>query len=382
MRIALVHNRYRSAGGEERHVDLLEDWLLTAGVEVRRFEIRSPTKVSPLERLKLGATLTYRPAGAHCIRHFLRRERPDLVHFHNIFPLLTPAAVREARHHGTPVVLTVHNYRFACPAGTLLRNGQIHEDCIEGSSLLCGLRNARGVWTESIAYGIALEIQRRTRMLQRWVDAYVTPSRFAALMLARAGYPKDRIHTISHGTPIAETPSRPGSYALYAGRLSPEKGTHTLIAASRLAPDVPLVVAGDGVLAPLLRAAAGAEIAYVGRVDHGKVDELMRLAAFTVIPSECYENQPYGALESMAVGTPLLASRLGGLAEIIEDGVNGVLVPPGDPTALADAMRDIWMDRSRVSEMGRRAWTDALERFAPRTHIERLVSLYQGLLSN
>lgn len=110
------------------------------------------------------------------------------MHFHNIFPLLTPAAMREARRHGARVVLTIHNYRFACPAGTLLRNGHIHEDCIEGSSLLCGLKNSRGVWSESVAYGIALEVQRRLRLFHRWVDAFLAPSKFVAVLIVRAGY--------------------------------------------------------------------------------------------------------------------------------------------------------------------------------------------------
>ena len=173
----------------------------------------------------------------------------------------------------------------------------------------------------------------------------------------------------------------PGDYALYAGRLSPEKGTRTLVAASRLAPGVPLIVAGDGPLAPLVDGRADDSVSYLGHVDQAKVAELMRGALFTVMPSECYEGQPYGALESMAVGTPLVASRLGGLAEIVEDGVTGVLVPPGDPAALAAAMRDIWADKRRASEMGVQAWIHAREHFAPETQIERLVLLYERLLS-
>ena len=145
MRVVIAHNRYRSVGGEEHHVDLLVEWLLEAGLEVRRFEVASPTEASIGERLKVGATLTYRPAGARLMRGILAREKPDIVHFHNVFPLLTPAAMHEAHRYGAAVVLTVHNYRFACPSGTLLRNGRVHEDCIEGSSLLCGLRNSRSV---------------------------------------------------------------------------------------------------------------------------------------------------------------------------------------------------------------------------------------------
>ena len=331
MRVLLVHNRYRTSGGEERHIDLLEEWLPQAGVDVRRFEVASPDDPSLLERVSMGLTLTYRPAGARLLREVLIREKPDVVHFHNVFPLLTPAAMREASRHGMPVVLTVHNFRFACPAGTLLRNGRIHEDCVEGSSLLCGLRNSRGVWSESIAYGIALEAQRRLRLPHRWVDAYVAPSNFLAVMLARAGYPSDRIHTIYHGTPIEDAPTPVGDYALYAGRLSEEKGVETLVAASRLAPRVPLVVAGAGPLEPLVRGAADGSVRYLGRVEPSEINRLIRDARFTLMPSCWYEGLPFGALESMAAGRAVVASRLGGLAEIVDDGITGLLVPPRDP---------------------------------------------------
>ena len=241
MRVLLAHNRYRAAGGEERHVQLLETSLREVGIEVARFDVTSPDRTSFVNRVGLGLTLTYRPEGARLLREVLFRQRPTVVHFHNFLPLLTPAAMREARRHGARVVLTVHNYRFACPAGTLLRDGRIHEDCIDGSSLLCGLRNSRGVWSESIAYGLAIEAQRRLRLLHRWVDAYIAPSEFVARMLVRAGYPGERVHVIHHGTPIDKTVTAPGDYALYAGRLSSEKGIEMLIAASALAPRVPLI---------------------------------------------------------------------------------------------------------------------------------------------
>ncbi len=381
MRVLLVHNRYRTAGGEERHIDLLEEWLPQAGVEVRRFEVASPDDASLLERVRLGLTLTYRPAGARLLREVLVRETPDIVHFHNVLPLLTPAAMREARRRGARVVLTIHNHRFACPAGTLLRNGHIHEDCIEGSSLLCGLRNSRGVWSESIAYGMALEVQRRLRLPHRWVDAYVAPSNFVAAMLARAGYPRDRIHTIAHGTPIADSLSPIGDYALYAGRLSKEKGVEVLLAASRLAPRVPLVIAGDGPLAPLVSTAADGTISYLGRVEPEKAAELARDSRFTIAPSCCFEVQPFSVLESMAVGRPVVASRLGGLAEIVDDGVNGVLVAPQDPGALATAMEELWTDRNRTAELGVSAWAYARAHFSPGEQAARLAELYARLLA-
>jgi glycosyltransferase involved in cell wall biosynthesis len=380
VRVLLVHNRYRTAGGEERHIDLLEQSLPLAGVGVRRFEVASPVDASLVERLRIGLTLAYRPTGAKLLREILGRERTEIVHFHNIFPLLTPAALREARRHGARVVQTIHNYRFACPGGTLLRNGRIHEDCVEGSSLLCGLRNARGVWSESIAYGIALEAQRRLRLPHRWIDAYVAPSNFVARMLARAGYPTDRIHTIHHGTPIDKTLTPPGDFALYAGRLSEEKGIETLVEASRRVPHVPVVIAGDGPLASLVRSAVNGSVKYLGQLEVEHVARLRREARFTIAPSHCFEVQPFGVLESMAVGRPVIASRLGALAEFIDEGVSGVLVPPNDSAALAAAMEDLWSDQTRASEMGRGAWEYAREHFSPREQARRLTGLYERLV--
>jgi glycosyltransferase involved in cell wall biosynthesis len=382
VRVLLVHNRYRVSGGEERHIDLLEEWLSRTGVDVRRFEVSSTDDVPVRARLKLGLTLTYRPAGARLMRGVLARERPDVVHFHNILPLLTPAALRAAQQYGSCVVLTIHNYRFACPAGTLLRNGRIHDDCIDGSSLLCGLRNPRGVWSESIAYGMALELQRRLRLTNRWVDAYVTPSAFVTAMLTRAGFSRDRIHTIHHGTPIDDAVTPVGDIVFYAGRLTYEKGIDTLLAASQLAPHVPLVIAGEGPLASVVEAAAGGTISYVGQITPASVAQLTRESRFTIAPSRFFESLCYSAIESMAHGRAVVASRLGALSEIVADGQTGVLVPPGDPVALASAMATLWSNRDRAARMGLNAWRQAQEQFSPLVQTRRLAELYERVLAS
>ena len=123
------------------------------------------------------------------------------------------------------MVLTAHNYRFACPGGTLLRGGRIHEDCVEGSSLACALRDPRGAPAESVAYGAALEIHRRLGFLERWVDAFIAPSAFLGRMLVRAGIPEQRVHVIPCGLPFFEQATQPCNYAVYAGRLSEERAS-------------------------------------------------------------------------------------------------------------------------------------------------------------
>jgi glycosyltransferase involved in cell wall biosynthesis len=382
MRVLLAHNRYRSPGGEERHVELLLDSLAKAGVEARLFEVTSPPDPSLKQRVELGLGLTYRPSGARRIRRVLLDWRPDIVHFHNVFPVLTPAAMREAKRAGAAVALTIHNYRFACPGGTLLRRGEIHEDCIDGSSLLCGLRNPRGVWHESVAYGVAIELHRRLRFLHRWVDAFVAPGSFVIDLLVRAGYPRDRIHVIRPAMPSVAAAATKERFALYVGRLSPEKGVRTLLRASALAPEIRLVMVSTGPLADEVRAAAErGSIEYRGYVSDEEVKRLRARALYTVVPSECYEVAPLGVLESFAAGTAVVASDLGGMAEVIRDGVSGLLVPPKDPAALGAAIRTLWNEPEQAERMGAEALAFAKAELEVANQATKMIALYESIKS-
>lgn len=380
VRVLIAHNRYRANGGEERHVELLDRGLREAGVEVRRFERDScELEGSAARRAAAGLALAYRPGGGG-IRRSLRELRPDVVHFHNIWPLLTPSALRAAKRSGAAVVLTVHNYRFACPGGTLWRDGRVHDECIDGSSLRCGLRNPRSDLAESLAYGAALELQRRTGMLRRWVDAFVAPSRFVAGMLVRSGIPQTRVHVIPYGIPLRrKAPPQGRRFALFAGRLVPEKGVETLLAAARLCPEVPVAIAGEGPLAPSVRAADGGNVTHLGQLGRAGISEALAEAAFTLVPSEWYDNLPFAALESLGAGRGVVASEIGGLPEIVDDGATGLLVRPGSPSALAAALRTLWDDRERAAAMGLRARASAERRFSLRSQTRAVLELYARL---
>jgi glycosyltransferase involved in cell wall biosynthesis len=378
MRVLVAHNRYRLPGGEERHVELLEQGLNAAGVDVCRFERDSAELLgSPLKQFGTGLTMAYRPGGGGIARA-IKEWSPSVVHFHNIWPQLTPSAMRIAKQSGAVVVLTAHNFRFACPGGTLLRSGAVHDDCIEGSSLACALRDPRGALSESLAYGVALEVHRRFRFLARWVDAFVAPSAFMAEMLARAGLPESRVHICPSGVPIgAISTASSGTSALYAGRLSEEKGVRTFLEAARLAPDVALAGAGSGPLESLVQAGP---VTYLGRLEPSRLREALGAASYTIVPSECYENFPFAALESFAAGKPVIASRIGGLPEIVEDGVTGLLIPPRSPRALADAMSHFSARPDLTREMGMNALRRARSRFSLERQVDDLIALYGSLL--
>jgi glycosyltransferase involved in cell wall biosynthesis len=381
VRVLVAHNRYRTPGGEERHVDLLVRSLRDLGHDV---QLHQPTSDDVgdrfRDRARIGVTLTYRPKGGRGISSAIERWHPEVVHFHNLFPLLTPAALRAAQRSGAKVVVTAHNFRFFCPSGLLLRNGVVHEDCIEGSSLLCGLRNARGSWIESASYGIAIEIQRRLRLLSRWTDAFIALSRFSARLLMRSGVLGRLPVVIPNATTVRAQTSSTREFALFAGRLSAEKGVQTLLESCRLAPEVPVVVAGDGPSARDVRRTAPAHVRFVGQISRTELDQLRAASAFAVVPSTCYESAPYAVLETMAAARPVVASAIGGIPEIVGDGADGLLVPPGDARALATAMTLLWRDAALCRRLGARAAATIASRFSLAQQARSTVELYESLV--
>lgn len=383
MRVLIAHNRYRQPGGEERHVDLLEQGLREAGVEVRRFE-RDSTELerSLARRFAAGVGLAYRPGGGG-ISAALKSWKPDVVHFHNIWPLMTPAAMRIARNTGAAVVLTLHNYRFACPGGTCpssdqpVRDGRLPTDCIRGSAIRCALRrNARDSHLERCAYGVAVEAQRRLHLIDRWTDALVAPSSFVKTMVGIAGLPTERVRVIPYGVPLSNARPGSGRFALFAGRLTEAKGVRTLMAAARMAHDVPIVVAGEG---PLASEVSGENVTFAGRLDREGMTSALSDAAFVVVPSEWHENFPYSVLEALAAGRPVIATKAGGLPEMVVDGETGLLVPPRSPAELAWAMQRLWRDRDLAVSLGAKALRRAGERYSLAGHIDETLSLYESI---
>ena len=381
MRVLIAHNRYRSKGGEDRNVELLVDGLDQHGVDVRLLELSSAELPTVLSRLAAGLGMAYRPSSARAVRTRTAAWKPDVVHVHNLLPLLSPSVLRESKRLGAAVVLTVHNYRLVCPAGTLLRRGRVHDDCVRGSSFLCGVRGARSNYAESLLYGAVIELHRRLRLVDRWVDRYVTPSTYVRNVLTASGLVRcsaERISVVPNGVPIPDRMANRRDHGLFAGRLSAEKGLGTLVAAAALVPDVPLVVAGDGPLAGAVDAASLPNLRRVGHLSQAELEELRGSAAFTVIPSECPDSQPYAALESLASGVPLVATRMGGLAELAGD-ADSLLVDAKDAPALAAAMEHAWRLARSEPAWGEDARRVATERFSLERHVSSILAVYEEL---
>jgi len=367
--ILLLHNRYRVPGGEERAVEDLA-WLIRTelGDEVAVLERDS----AALGRRRAALGLLRGGLTPDDVAAAVRRTRARVVHAHNVQPSLGWRALAAARSAGARVVLHLHNYRLVCAVGTCFTRG---EDCTRchGRNTLPGVRlNCRGgSRPEAVAYGAGLALWQRR--LAGSADAFVVPSASALRRLEQLGARLEpRAHVIPSVQRSFADRSRAdrGEYALYAGRLAAEKGVADAIAACRLA-HVPLVIVGEGPDEARLRAAAGDAVRFTGRVDPAELAALRAAAGLALVPSRYEEILPLAALEAMAAGLPVMASRAGGLAELVP--AQG-LHPPGDVFAMADRITALW----RNAAAGEAALAVARERTAPAVVAAALRAVYEA----
>jgi glycosyltransferase involved in cell wall biosynthesis len=363
--------------------------LLTQhGVEVDLFTRHSADieRGSVWQKLMTPVHFLYSWPARRDMARRLALQRPDVAHAHNVQPLISPSIFPVLRRAGVPVVMTVHNYRLLCPS-QLLRHGTLCERCCRGNYWHGILHNCRGHRLESLVYGLVTSCHRRWRLFERYIDCFITPSEFVRQKLIQYGFPAERLVRIPHYVegPQDLPPDGPGSYVLYFGRLSPEKGLFTLLEAMSRLPPIPLKIAGEGPLrGPLEQFATSRGLKQIEFLGYVRGDQYVRTlteARLCVMPSECFENFPYAALESLVHAKPVIASNIGGLPEIVEDGVNGYLYPPRNASALADRIQVLWDAPDLAVAFGQRGREKVIQEFDKETHFQRLVNLYDFLLA-
>ncbi len=383
MRVLLAHNFYRSSApsGEDEVVRSEHRLLAENGIEVIPF-MRFNDALAAGARGAIEAALSnaWSFASLGALRKLIAEQQPDVAHFHNTFPQISPAAYLACREAGVPVVQTLHNYRMFCANGLLNRGGEPCERCV-GSNPLPALAHAcyRGsrVATAGMLLGGLLHRARRT--YQTEVVRYIVLTEFARRKFIAHGLAAERI--VVRGNSLPYDPGAgagAGGYALYAGRLTAEKGVSTLVRAWKALPDIPLRIAGDGELrATLEREAAGLPIEFLGRIPAERVIEQMQGADMLVVPSECYEGFPRVVVEAFATGTPIIAADLGGLRELVDERA-GIRFPSGDAHALAGAVTQLWRDPARRDHL-RQANRRRFEReYSPANALASLVSVYRA----
>ena len=375
MRVLVVHNRYRFQGGEERSVELQLDAMRRASVPHALLERRS----SEVSRPAAALALLRGGRDEDDVRAAARELEADVAHVHNMLPLLGPRALEAAGASGAAVILQLHNLRLFCAIGVAARDGGPCFRCHHRNTLPGLVLNCRGSVPEAAVYAAALAGHQPA--VFDAVDRFVVPSAYAAGQAAKLGVPAGRIDVVPHYLPAEAFADRSraadGGYALVAARLAPEKGVDTAIEAAALA-EIPLRVAGDGPSARELSAFAevnGAPVDFTGRLDRAGLDRELAGAAMLLMPSRYHEFAGYAALEAMAAGVPVIASRLGALPELAGE---EHCLPAGDPHALAARMRMLWQDPARRAREGDALIKRARANHSEQRYLERLLAVYAG----
>jgi glycosyltransferase involved in cell wall biosynthesis len=382
LKILLLHNYYLQPGGEDvvfaNEAGLLESY----GHTVIRYRMHNQ-QVSQTGALGLLSKTVWNRDTHSEIRNLIREHNIDVCHCHNTFPLISPSVYYAARKEGVPVVQTLHNYRLLCPKAVLYREGRVCEDCV-------GAVPWRAVWhacyrdsrPASAVSALMLTAHRAAGTWRNAVDVYIALTEFCRAKWVETGLPADRV--VVKPNFLLDDPGMGdgrGGYALFAGRLTEEKGVRTLLEAwKRLTRPVALKIAGSGPLAGEAAAAAEANpaIEYLGSVDRDRMKGLMSNAAALVFPSEWYEAGPMTIVEAMACGTPVIASNLGSAGSVVADGRTGFHFAAGDPGSLARAIDVAWSSPDKIQRLRGAARKEFEKEYTASHNYRRLMEIYSS----
>ncbi|CAM3809994.1 glycosyltransferase family 4 protein [Roseateles saccharophilus] len=377
MKVLIAHNAYQHRGGEDSVVADEAALLRSGGHEVELLAAHNDD-IASLGRLDLVRRTLWSQPAAQEMRARCQAFRPDVVHVHNSFPLLSPAIHWAAAEAGAPVVQTLHNFRLLCPQAMLLREGRVCEDCVGRLPWRGAVRGCyRGSVAQSTVLAGMLVLHRGLGTWRRRVNRFIALNEFCRAKFIEGGLPAERVVIKPNFVDLPAGPAGERAGLLFVGRLSPEKGLDTLAAAAALA-GVTVDVLGSGPLQADLAAAPGLRLQ--GPRPMAEVLSAMQRATALVLPSVWYENFPRTLVEAMASGLPVIASRLGAMAELVEDRVTGLLFEPGSPAALAQRLRWAAVHPAELVRMGANARAVYEARYTAARNLEQLLAIYESAI--
>lgn len=404
MNILFLNNFYYLRGGSERvlfaEMRLLREAGHRVAVYSRGHDQNEPAEFAeffppPLDTEHLRPSIStvrtvkeliYSRAARLGLRETTRRFRPDVAHAHNIYGRLTLSVLDELKAAGVPVIMTLHDLKILCPSYLMLNNGGVCERCKGNKFHNAALtRCHKGSYPASFVYAVESWFNHTFEKYDA-VSRFITPSRFLRDKCMEYGRDGGKITYIPNFINSPLTPQyRPaGDYLLYFGRLSREKGVRTLLQAYRnLIRPIPLMIVGDGPERAALERSlnsAGLQVTFTGYLSGTRLTEALRGSRGVVVPSECYENAPLSILEAFACGKPVLGSRIGGIPELIDEGMNGYLFEPGDVRSLTETIgRFLKLTESEVAAMGYAARDKVEREFTPERHAGKLLEVYEAV---
>lgn len=391
MKILIVHNDYGKRSGEEAVVEKMAEIFTGLGHDVAQLRMSTAeARESLAGKIRVFTAGLHSPAGVRAMREALERERPDVVNVHNVYPFISPAALRECRSAGVPVVMTIHNFRLICPTGLFMRDGKPCELCLHrGNEWGCVKYNCEKSWPKSIAYATRNALARRRRHFFDCVDRFACITEFQRGKLIEAGFPADRISVIPNGIEVGgkglEVRNKTNlDYVGFVGRLSAEKGINLIIEAARRNPDIPFRLAG-AVSDEQLVAKLPANVNLTGFIAGKELEDFYRNSRFMIMASKWYEGFPMSILEGAARDKATIGPDHGGFTEILtlneapcENG-NPLLFKPGDIDDLSAHIRRLWDDKELAERLGKMMERKLREEYATDVVAAKWGELLQGI---
>lgn len=375
MKILVAHNSYQHRGGEDVVVEAEIALLRSHGHDVEVYQ-RHNDELKTMSLPSAALSTIWSRKSFEDLNTLHNKFRPDVLHVHNTLPLISPSLYWSANKRNIPVLQTLHNFRLLCPQAMLLRDGKVCEDCVGKapwravtrkcyrdsamqSAVLSGMlatHHAIGTYKNKITRYIALNEFCKTKFIASGMDP--------ALFRIKPNFVRS--------TSVPDWNKREGG--IFVGRLSPEKGLHVLTDAAQKFGDVPIKIVGKGPLEDVVK--SNFAQTYIGFKTPQEVEQLLKAALFLVAPSTCYETFGLVAIEAFACGTPVIASRHGGLGEIVQDGKTGLLFTPGDSQDLAEKISWASSHPEEMIRMGRRARLEYESKYTPEKNYRMLMEIY------
>lgn len=390
MRILKVHNYYLQPGGEDTVFQAETALLRSRGHEVIQY-LESNTKIESMSKAFVALQTIWSQSSYIKLKSFLQKMKPQIVHFHNTFPLISPSAYYACQDLNIPVVQTLDNQRLICPAASFYRNGKLCLDCLGRTPPLPGVVHAcyhdSRLHTAVVASMLTLHHWAGT--WQTKIDTYLCSTSFYRDLFVQAGFPSNKIvvmpHFVQQKLPL-DLVKKTTDYALFVGRLDPEKGIRTLLQAWRLL-DFPLKIRGSGRLdessKDYVQQHGMRNIEFVGRMEEQELSDLIGNARFLVVPSEgFYETFGMVIIEAYSKGVPVIASNIGVTTELVSHEQTGLLFEQGNPNDLANKARWLWDHPVESRLMGRNGLNIYEEKFTQEQCYKTLIEVYERLATS
>jgi glycosyltransferase involved in cell wall biosynthesis len=378
MRILIVHNTYRQRGGEDSVVEAESKLLLSQGNAVEVYS-RNNEEISSIPRLSLASQSFWSNCTTEDIANLITTFKPEVIHVHNTFPLISPSIYWTASKVGIPIVQTLHNFRLLCPQAMFLRDGKACEDCLGNlpwRAVMHGCYRESKVQSALLAGMISMH--RAIGTWQNKVTRYIALNEFCKQKFIEGGLPEKHIVVKPNFVdfPAPSDLSRQGF--LFVGRLSPEKGVDVLVKAFKKLSNASIRIAGTGPEATLFNGIAGLQT--LGDLPSEAVRVEMNQSMALILPSVCYESFPRTLVEAFSCGLPVIASRIGALAELIEDGITGLLFEPGNDDDLAAKLKWAQQNPEQMRQMGQNAREEYEAKYTADRNYDQLIAIYRDAI--